>query len=78
MYRVNYYFDNHGYQFGYYFHSLWAATFKARAIFEEHGFATDVMVASTGEVLVTFDKNETWVDDDLETDIHSLALQELK
>lgn len=38
----------------YTFNSLWAATFKARAIFEEHGFSADVIDANTGEVLISF------------------------
>lgn len=78
MYQVTYYMGKNPYHYNYLFKSLWAATFKARAIFEEHGFSTDVMNITTGEVLAIFQPGNNWVNEDLETDIHSIALQALE
>lgn len=78
MYEVTYYINKQPNRYGYRFRSLWAATFKARAIFEEHGLATDVMNTMTGEILAIFEPGHTWVNEDLETDIRTMALQNLE
>lgn len=43
MYHVTYWQNNKPITYGYFFQSLWAAVFKARAITESHGFPTDVI-----------------------------------
>ena len=78
MYYIHYYLNNQSHRYEYAFNSLWAAIFKARAIFEEHGIDTDVMHAMTGEVLAIFQPNHVEVNDDLEVDIQVLALTPLK
>ena len=77
MYQVTYYIDKQPHPYGFIFNSLWGATFKARAIFEQHGLATDVMNTMTGEIIAIFEPGNTWVDPDLETDIQVLALKSL-
>lgn len=77
MYQVTYYINKMPHHYGFTFNSLWAAIFKARSIFEEHGFATDVMQERTGEILAVFEPNNTWVDNDLEVDLQALALTPL-
>lgn len=77
MYQVTYYIDKQPHPYGFIFNSLWGATFKARAIFEQHGLATDIMNTTTGEILAIFEPGKTWVDPDLETDIQVLALKSL-
>ncbi len=73
MYQVTYYMEKNPYHYNFLFNSLWSAIFKARAIFEEHGFATDVMNTVTGEILAIFEPNNTWVNDDVEVSIQALA-----
>ncbi len=77
MYQVTYYIDKQPHPYGFIFNSLWGATFKARAIFEQHGLATDIMNTMTGEIIAIFEPGNTWVDPDLETDIQVLALKSL-
>lgn len=77
MYQVTYYIDKQPHFYGFIFNSLWGAMFKARAIFEQHGLATDIMNTTTGEILAIFEPGKTWVDPDLETDIQVLALKSL-
>lgn len=77
MYQVTYYIDKFSYRYEFIFNTLWGAIFKARAIFEEHGIATDVMNMHTGEILATFEPNKVWVNDDLEVDIQLLARKSL-
>lgn len=78
MYQVTYYIDKFPYHYEFIFNSLWGAMFKARAIFEEHGIATDVMNTHTGEILATFEPNKVWTNNDLETDIQILAHKSLE
>ena len=78
MYQVTYYIDKQPHSYDFTFNSLWGAMFKARAIFEEHGLATDVMNTHTGEILAIFEPNNIWIDSDLEVDLHILALRPLE
>lgn len=78
MYQVTYYIDKQPHSYDFIFNSLWGAMFKARAIFEEHGLATDVMNTHTGEILAIFEPNNIWIDSDLEVDLHILALRPLE
>lgn len=78
MYQVTYYIDKQPHPYGFIFNSMWGAMFKARAIFEQHGLATDVMNTHTGEILAIFEPNNTWTDSDLETDIQVLAHKTLE
>lgn len=77
MYQVTYYINKMPHHYCFLFDSLWAAIFKARSIFEEHGFATDIMRLYTGEILAVFEPNNTWIDNDLEVDLQVLALTPL-
>lgn len=77
MYQVTYYINNKPHHYNFVFNSLWGAMFKARAIYEEHGFVADVMNAHTGEILAIFEPN-VWTSDDLETDLQALAHNPLK
>ena len=78
MYQVTYYIDKQPHSYDFAFNSLWGAMFKARAIFEEHSLATDVMNTHTGEILAIFEPDNTWIDSDLEVDLHVLALRPLE
>lgn len=78
MYQVTYYIDKKPHSYDFAFNSLWGAMFKARAIFEEHGLATDVMNTHTGEILAIFEPNNIWINSDLEVDLHILALRSLE
>lgn len=78
MYQVTYYIDKLPHHYGFVFNTLWSAIFKARAIFEEHGLATDVMNTYTGEILAIFEPNKAWTDSDLETDLQILAYKTLE
>lgn len=77
MYYVYYYIDNQPHRYEYAFQSLWSAIFKARAIFEEHGIATDVMQAITGEILATFEFGSIEINKNLEINLQILALNPL-
>lgn len=77
MYQVTYYISNKPHHYEFIFQSLWGAMFKARAIYEEHGFATDVTNTHTGEVLAIFEPN-VWTSNDLEVDLQVLAHTPLK
>lgn len=77
MYEVNYYINRLPHRYDFNFNSLWGATFKARAIFEEFGLATDVMDNNTGEILVIFEPNNIWISDDASDDAKLLVLQAL-
>lgn len=78
MYYVYYYINSKRFRYEFEFQSLWAAIFKARAIFEEHGLAADVMNSKTGEILAIFDFNHIEINNDLEIDLQILALNPLK
>lgn len=78
MYYVTYYINKQPRRYEFAFQSLWAAIFKARAIFEQHGLATDVMQAVTGEILAIFEPGHTEINADLETDLQVLALKVLE
>lgn len=78
MYQVTYYISNKPHHYEFIFQSLWGAMFKARAIYEEHGIATDVMNTHTGEILAIFEPNKVWTNSDLETDIQILAHKSLE
>lgn len=77
MYEVNYYINKLPYRYEFNFNSLWGAIFKARAIHEEHGLATDVMDRQTGEIVAIFEPNNTWISEEFDTEIRKLALQAL-
>lgn len=78
MYKIHYYINRQPRPYEYAFKSLWAAIFKARAIFEEHGIAADVMNTVTGEIIAIFEPGNTYIDSDLETDLQVLALTALE
>lgn len=78
MYYVTYYINKQPHRYEFAFKSLWAAIFKARAILEQHGLATDVMQAGTGEILAVFEPDHTEINTDLEIDLQVLALQPLE
>lgn len=78
MYYVTYYINKQPHRYEFAFQSLWAAIFKARAILEQHGMATDVMQANTGEILAIFEHDYTEINVDLDFDLQVLALKPLK
>ena len=78
MYQVYYYINRQPHPYNYNFKSIWAAIFKARAIFEEHGTPSDVMNTATGEILAIFEPGNTYIDEDLETDLQVLAITALE
>lgn len=75
MYTISYNFDHeHWEEYNFYFNSIWAATFKARAICIEHWADVDVIDRNTGVVLVSFNRvGGYYVDEDLPEDIEKLA-----
>lgn len=80
MYHLTYWQNNKPTTYGYFFQSLWAAIFKARAITESYGFPTDVLDASTGAVMVEFEPESpraVYIDCDVPKDIQTLALTPL-
>jgi len=81
MYQVTYWQDNKPIPYNYFFQSLWAAVFKARAITESHGFPTDVMSSTTGAIMVEFEpesRKAVYIDSDVPNDVKLLALTPLE
>ena len=80
MYQINYY-NGKPVIFDYCFQSLWAATFKARAITESHGFPTEVMESTTGAIMVQFEpesRKAIYIDQDIPENVKLLALTPLE
>lgn len=75
MYTINYNIDHeHWEEYNFYFNSIRAATFKARAICIEHWADVDVIDRNTGVVLVSFNRaGGYYVDEELPEDIKELA-----
>lgn len=75
MYAIIYNLDRkHWEEYNFHFSSIWAATFKARAICTEHWADVDVIDRNTGVVLVSFNRvGEAYVDEELSEDIKKLA-----
>ena len=74
QYQVCYYIDRNPYTYGILFESLWAATFKARAIMECHGLAADVMDCETGEILAIFEPHgKVWTQNEIAPEVRILA-----
>jgi len=77
MYQLTYWQNNKPISYDYFFQSLWAAVFKARAITESHGFPTDVISSTTGAIMVEFEPNSKkaiYIDSDAPKDVKLLAL----
>ena len=74
QYQIHYYIDREPYRYDFIFNSLWAATFKARAIMECHGVAADVMDCETGEILAIFEPNgKIWTQTEIVPEVRILA-----
>ena len=75
MYAIIYNLDRkHWEEYNFHFNSIWAVTFKARAICTEHWADVDVIDGNTGVVLVSFNRaGGHYVDEDLPEDIKKLA-----
>ena len=75
MYTIIYNLDRkHWEEYNFHFSSIWAATFKARAICTEHWADVDVIDRNTGVVLVSFNHvGGAYVDEELSEDIKKLA-----
>ena len=75
MYTIIYNLDRkHWEEYNFHFSSIWAATFKARAICTEHWADVDVIDRNTGVVLVSFNRaGGYYVDEELPEDIKKLA-----
>ena len=81
MYHVTYWQNNKPTTYGYFFQSLWAAVFKARAITESYGLPTDVIDSTTGAVMVEFEpesRKATYIDSDVPKDVKLLAFTPLE
>lgn len=81
MYHITYWQNGKRLVYNYFFQSLWAATFKARAITESHGFPTEVMGSNTGAIMVEFEpkyRRATYIDSDVPEDVKLLALTPLE
>lgn len=50
------------------FNTYFAAIYKARAIFEQNGLATDVMDCNTGEIIAIFEPGNIWISEEFEDD----------
>lgn len=74
MYEVIYYLSGRN---SIKFHNAWSAILKARMIFEEHGALADVVNCNTGEIIVSFGPNDTYVTEDLHDSLKMLALRPL-
>ncbi len=73
-YYVYYYVNNMQYRFEFCFESLFAAVYKARAIYDSYGYATDVVDGNTGEILAMFSIENIWVCDDCDDSIKLFTL----
>lgn len=76
MYQVTYWQNNKPTPCDYFFQSLWAAVFKARAITESYGFPTDIMSSTTGAIMVEFQpesRKAIYIDSDVPNDVKLLA-----
>ena len=75
MYTIIYNLDRkHWEEYNFHFSSIWAATFKARAICTEHWADVDVIDRNTGVILVSFNHvGGAYVDEELSEDIKKLA-----
>lgn len=72
-YEICYYLNYTPTRYMYVFQSLWAAVFKARMIYEEHGISADVRDCTTGEVLAIFDPDSVWTADGLPDEVEHCA-----
>lgn len=75
---VYYYLNGKEIRHDFQFHSPWAAVFKARAIYEEHGIPTHVMDEETGELIAIFSPTQAWVSEEQNQFIKTIALQPLE
>lgn len=73
-YVVYYYKNRQPNRYMFVFESLFGAVFKARSIFEEHGYATDVMDTKTGEIVAIFEPDNEWIADNADADSKTLAI----
>lgn len=67
MFEVNYYINRMPHRYEFMFHTALGATLKARAIYEEHGLAADVMDCQTGEIIAIFEPGNVWMCDSTKT-----------
>ena len=78
MYTVYYYMNKQPHRYTFVFETLWGAIFKARCLFEEHGFPTDVMRDGTGEIVAIFEPGNNWIAENDDIDATILAKTEIK
>ena len=76
MYQVNYYLNGNMNTVGRIFSSAWVATYKARAIYDEHDIPTDVVDMTTGEVIAIFAANNCYLADFLYNNTVSAIIKE--
>lgn len=76
MYQVNYYLNDKMYTVERTFSTAWVATYKARAIYDEHGIPTDVVDMTTGEVIAIFAANNCYLADFLYNNTVSAIIKE--
>ena len=74
-YYVTYYPEDHiPTEFGFTFNSQFAAIYKARMIRDAYGYATDVMVAGTGEIIAWFNPDgHSFIADDIDAEARKIA-----
>jgi len=73
-YYVTYYENKQPREFAFTFNSQFAAVYKARMIRDAYGYATDVMVAGTGEIIAWFDPDgHSFIADDIDADARKIA-----
>ena len=63
FFEVTYYIDRLPCTYDFTFESAFGAIHTARAIFERHFLATDVMDCETGEIIAIFEPNNTYIDE---------------
>lgn len=63
MYHIYYYLNGRRLRYEWDFSSLWAAVFKARALYEIHGVDTEVISKLDGEIMAYFSYVKTYASD---------------
>jgi hypothetical protein len=68
MYQVYYIINNVRKVYDFDFNTIIGATYKARKIFEEHGFTAEVMDKNTGELHAIFSPAEIYLSEEYYTE----------
>lgn len=77
-YEVTYYINRQPHKFGMLFETTFGAIYTARSILDRHGFATDIMNCSTGEIIAIFEPDKTYVANAIDLEARMLGIKEMR